>query len=53
MRIADELVPPEYVLVQLDVVPDLPQVVQEAEASGTKVEKPKICDKEGCDDHEH
>lgn len=49
----NELVPPEYVLVQLDVVPDLPQVVQEAEASGTKVEKPKICDKEGCDDHEH
>jgi len=49
----DELVPPEYVLVQLDVVPDLPEVVQKAEANGEKVEKPKICDKEGCDDHEH
>lgn len=43
----DELVPPEYVLVQLDVVPDLPELVQKAEASGdgAKAEKAKV---EGC-----
>ncbi|GAA6016261.1 hypothetical protein JCM11491_006795 [Sporobolomyces phaffii] len=50
----NELVPPEYVLVQLDVVPDLPEAVQKAEASGEKVikEKGEGCEKEGCE-HEH
>ncbi|GAA5967966.1 hypothetical protein JCM3765_005561 [Sporobolomyces pararoseus] len=55
----NELVPPEYVLVQLDVVPDLPEVVQKAEASGeggAKVEKltaaAEGCEKEGCA-HDH
>lgn len=52
--LADELVPPEYVLVQLDVVPDLPEVVQKAEASGANVEKTKAegCEKDSCT-HEH
>ncbi|GAA5889525.1 hypothetical protein JCM16303_001053 [Sporobolomyces ruberrimus] len=50
----NELVPPEYVLVQLDVVPDLPEVVQKAEASGANVEKTKGegCEKDNCT-HEH
>ncbi|GAA5940709.1 uncharacterized protein JCM15063_006336 [Sporobolomyces koalae] len=55
-----ELVPPEYVLVQLDVVPDLPQVVQAAEtqkkptleASETKDDNDS-CNKESCASHHH
>ncbi|GAA5897277.1 uncharacterized protein JCM6883_006640 [Sporobolomyces salmoneus] len=47
---ANTLVPPEYILVQLDVVPDLPEAVQQAEASGAKVEKEKGegCETENC-----
>ncbi|GAA6062338.1 hypothetical protein JCM10212_006588 [Sporobolomyces blumeae] len=38
----DELVPPAHVLVQLDVVPDLPERVRDAEAGGNVVARPRV-----------